>query len=407
MTNIKKPILLLGVVLLIVIAYSNSFKGVFFYDDKILIPGGFIRSLNFNEVFGVACGQTFPDGSNRGVLYRPTLILSYFIDHKLWQNNAAGYHLTNLLFHTLNCLLLFYIAKIFSNSNTFSFIAAALFALHPIQVEAVTWIAGRNELLLTFFTLSALALYINRRIAWSSAAFLLALFTKESAMLLLPLFILYDVCFPTNTKRSTLNYTGFAIMAILYLSIRYFAIGSLEAGAAGTLGHFIGSIVTAPLYYLNYLKLFFYPDGYSFTPTLLFAHHLKYLYIILTVTIFLAAIAAFRRSRILVFGSLWFLIALLPCTGIFPMPWPLMEHRIYLPSVGIFLCIAYGIDHLMKSSAKIVRVSALSLLALLIIFSSLATYQRNGIFSSELAIWRSTAQNDPGSAIAKKFLKFS
>lgn len=65
---------------------------------------------------------------------------------------------------------------------------------------------------------------------------------------------------------------------------------------------------------------------------------------------------------------------------------------------------ACGILYLVKSNAKIIKVSALSLLALLIIFFSITTYQRNNLFVSELAIWRSTVQNSPESAVAKKFL---
>lgn len=203
---------------------------------------------------------------------RPILILSYFLDYKLWQNNAAGYHLTNLLIHILNCALLFYAVKAISNSTVFSSITTVLFALHPIQVEAVTWITGRNELLL-------------------------ALFTKESAIFLLLLFITYDMYFSTNVKRPSLNYIGFILIATLYFCIRYFVVCGLEAGGLGTFNLFISNIVTAPLYYLNYLKLFFYPAGYSFNPTLLFASHLKFWYTMLTVAGFSAAFLAFRNSK--------------------------------------------------------------------------------------------------------------
>ena len=402
--NKKDLALVSGVIILILISYSNTFKGVFFYDDKILMPGGFIKSVNFKEVFGVLCSWVMPDGVTKGVFYRPLLILSYFIDYKLWQNNVVGYHLTNIILHIINCVVLFLVIKTVSNSTAISFMTTALFSLHPIQVEAVTWISGRNELLLTLFMLLALLLYTKNKISWSYGVFLLALFTKETALFLLSVFIIYDLCFSVDIRRAAYNYIGFLIITALYLYVRSRFICGMETGVIGSFGVLMRKIIETPIYYLNYLRLFFYPAGYAFEPAFFSGSNLKFLYIILTAAGFLCLFLALQKSRIAVFGLLWFLLALFPCAGILPMPWPLMEHRLYFPSIGIFLCLAYGFSYLIKSRRNIIRISALSLFALLVIYFSAVTYERNNLFASEHAIWQSTIQNNPGSSAAKKFL---
>lgn len=398
----KKLLIIFGIIALTIMAYSNSFFGTFLYDDRILIPGGFIKSLDFNELFGVVCGQVFPDGTTKGALYRPALILSYFIDYRLWQENAFGYHLSNLILHIANCVILFYLILLLTGSINISSITAALFSVHPVQVESVTWIAGRNDLMMSLFILLALLFYLRNKLILSWISFFVAVFTKETAIFLFVLFLLYDAVFRPEAKRAKSDYAGFAAAIIAYLFIRLFVVQA--PGPSGGSDPLIYKFFDMPIYYLNYLKLLFYPAVYSFIPPLLFAGSLKLLYATTTVIALILLYHIFKKTHVLRFGLLWFLICLLPCSGIISMPWPLMEHRLYLPSVGIFLCAAYGINTLITNRVRAVRAGGLIIMILIMSYFTLATHDRNDLFSSEEKVWESTLKANPQSVAAQKLL---
>ncbi len=102
-----------------------------------------------------------PDASHH--YYRPVLAISMMLDYVLWQE-ASGFHLTNILFHVCNTLLVFFLSwkliRVQAWRVPLSFLAALLFAVHPIHTEAVDWISARTDLLATFFSLSAFLSYI-------------------------------------------------------------------------------------------------------------------------------------------------------------------------------------------------------------------------------------------------------
>jgi hypothetical protein len=169
------------------IAYSNILNSWFISDD-------------FSQIGKVLAGDlSFVWGKEHGGFFRPLFILSYLIDTKLWRLNPAGFHLTNVLFHSLNGFLVVALSlRMLENlklssvtREVVSLAAGALFLLHPSHSEAVSWISGRVDVLATLFCLAALLAYLGyarsrrpRRLAWSLLFFILALLTKESAICL-------------------------------------------------------------------------------------------------------------------------------------------------------------------------------------------------------------------------------
>lgn len=143
--------------------------------------------------------------------YRPLTILSYLADFLLFGSNPAGYHLTNILLHLGNALLLYYLATTLvgkdRDSGSYSLLAALLFALHPINSEAVVWISARTDLLCCFFSLICLNILIRRSSDVTPLVFmglflscLFSLASKESSLFLPLLALLY---FILERKKST------------------------------------------------------------------------------------------------------------------------------------------------------------------------------------------------------------
>ena len=133
--------------------------------------------------------------------YRPVVTFSYFIDYSLWHLNPAGFHLTNILLHAVNVVLVYLLVSAVSRSRTTAFLTSILFALHPILTEAVNGISYREDLLATTFFLgrhfycllnpkstSQNPKFANCLYPLSLFSYLLALCSKEVAITL-PLII--------------------------------------------------------------------------------------------------------------------------------------------------------------------------------------------------------------------------
>lgn len=93
--------------------------------------------------------------------WHPLVWLSYILDYQIWRLNPFGYHLTNLVFHILNTILLFLALKSATRSVWKSALVAAFFGIHPLHVESVAWVAERKDVLSTFFFMLAILAYIR------------------------------------------------------------------------------------------------------------------------------------------------------------------------------------------------------------------------------------------------------
>src|SRR3990172_2319184 len=152
---------ILLIIALPLIAFLNSLENTFVYDDVFTITDNyFIRDwgnvpIFFTEDYFKYSGE---------VTYRPVVTFSYFIDYFLWHLNPVGFHLTNILLHIVNVVLVYLLVSAVSRSRTTAFLTSTLFALHPILTEAVNGISYREDLLTTTFFLSSILLFIQSAI---------------------------------------------------------------------------------------------------------------------------------------------------------------------------------------------------------------------------------------------------
>jgi hypothetical protein len=149
-------------------------------------------SFNLRDIF-------LPGGY--GIYYRPILALSFMMDKFVWGLEESFMHLENILFHLVNTLMVFSVARrasdyLYDPSPNVPFVAALFFAIHPLNTEAVNWISGRTDLLAGFFLLLSMYLMLKRPLTWLHSLFaalcmLLACLAKETAIFFLPAALLY------------------------------------------------------------------------------------------------------------------------------------------------------------------------------------------------------------------------
>jgi len=364
MTRLIKLILLIAVP---IIAYTNSLQNTFVYDDVFTITDNyFIRNWGNFPVF-------FTDDYFKysgEVTYRPVVTFSYFIDYSIWHLNPVGFHLTNILLHAVNVVLVYLLVSAVSRSRTASFLTSILFALHPILTEAVNGISYREDLLTTTFFLSSILLFIQSAIVRLSAhdkvrnpqskianclyplslfSYLLALCSKEVAITLPLIIFLLDWLLgdKSRIKKNTINYyIGFILVSGFYLFLRFVWFHNpVEKQLAYPDNSFLVNLLTMPKIFCSYIKLLFFPI--HFNAEYIIAHtKTPFAATFILSIIFLSVIGVityrfYDHSKRLFFFMLWFFVTLAPMMNIIPIANIMAERYLYLPSVGFCAILAY------------------------------------------------------------------
>lgn len=345
------------IAVIILIAYSNTFTASFHFDDTASIEENHlikrITTENIIEIF-------------KGV--RPVVYLSIMLNYQLGGLNVVGWHIFNIGFHIANSFLVYLLISSTLNLPTLSMqyadkakrmalFAALLFAVHPIQTEAVTYIISRTELLATFFYLAALLLFIKGTQKRSSLYYigvffssLLSMGSKEWAVTLPAMLILYDYIFLSerNIKNVLSHWKAFILAALPWGLIAKTL--NLTSGTSVGFNVSTTSGITPVSYLLTsfnvlwtYVRLLFLPINQNLDYDYPIA---KTLFEFPTLISFLGHVAVVgisfwlykKRGWLLIFfGIAWFYIALSPVQSFVPVIDVIFEHRVYMPSIGFFL----------------------------------------------------------------------
>jgi tetratricopeptide (TPR) repeat protein len=218
------------------------FNGFVYDDDNQVLKNPYVRSFQYlKEVF------TTNVWSFRGVgavtnYYRPMMTLGYLVCYKLFGMRAYGFHLVSLLIHVLVVCLVFVLTERLTGDRVWAFVAAALFALHPIHTESVAWIAAVTDLELTLFYLVTFGLFLavarpgggrsNSMLAAMSVSFVFALLSKEQAMTLPALATVYEHFWredrsETSTSQKLARYGLLWLVGVAYVLFRIHFLGAL------------------------------------------------------------------------------------------------------------------------------------------------------------------------------------
>jgi hypothetical protein len=326
--------------------YWNSLQGDFIWDDRGLIVEHADYLNDWKNLFSVFTKPFFGNTP----FYRPLLIGSFIVDYHLWGSHPFGFHATNVLLHTMNGVLVYLFVFMLFKLRALSLCSGLLFATHPIQTEAVAWISGRNDVLLTFFSLLTIVLYLRWRSnlrgkerSLTYLGFLVSyccvLLTKESGIIVLVLIMLVDYFFRTTLPHSPEGrkkvYLPLLLIAVLYFAARMSILGNtgIETRGHGFIPLFFGITST----YAYYFKMLLLPLVQSASPLIPSVTSFKdpgsiaSLFLVASLVIITAL--CWRRFWELSFIILWIIVALLPVSGIVPLTVPALEHRLYLASV--------------------------------------------------------------------------
>ena len=417
-TSTNRHALYLAMIFAVTLAlYWNSLYGEFIWDDRGLILDNTTYLNNWTNLYEGFYKPFFSETN----YYRPFLTGSFIIDYQLWGINPFGYHFTNLILHIANALLVYsFIFILFHMANT-ALLTSLIFAAHPVQSEAVAWISGRNDLMLTFFVLIGIIAHLRwtryqgwrRQLAYSCCllAYGSALLTKESAIVLPLLFMLIDYFYPGSKKNITRYYAGIVLVSVVYYFAKTAVMG--DAGIelrGGELLHVLsGMIVT----YAYYFRMLIFPLFQSAVPEISGSGFDNQFVIIssfcLVFCLLLLAIICLKRFKDISCAILWVIVSLIPVCGIVPLSLPALEHRLYLATVcfSMMLPLATGrLSCLQTQTKKMNKAKAIALVIVpaVLIFYSAKTVTRNAVWKNELSFWSKAVHDSPDSSVATSSL---
>jgi tetratricopeptide (TPR) repeat protein len=373
-TPIRPQVLIsLALTVAIVVVYwqVRHFDFIYVYDDlEYVIENRHVhRGIS---VEGIAWAlRTFHSAN-----YHPLTWLSHMLDAQLYGVDPGQHHLTNVLFHIANTLLLFVLFYRMTGFAWRSGFVAALFALHPLHVESVAMIAERKDVLCTFFWMLTLLSYTTytaqQKAGWyfvTLAGFVLGLLAKPMAVTLPFVLLLLDFWpldrFKTPAGgvvkgpqlRSTvirliLEKTPFFVLSAIASWVTFLAQLSKGAVAAPEVYPLAQRVTNAAVSYGSYLGKTFWPYPlavfYPYRTTIAPWQFIAALLLIAAVTALV--LIGFRKHPFLIVGWLWYLGTLVPVIGLVQVGDQAMADRYtYIPLIGIFILIAWGGAEILKN----------------------------------------------------------
>jgi protein O-mannosyl-transferase len=390
-----------------VFAYRPSWHGGFLWDDDAYVVN--------NELLTAADGwQRIWFSLDSPSQYFPLTYSSFRIEHALWGLNTTGYHWVNLLLHVGNALLVWAVLARLKVPG--SWLAGAIFALHPVQVESVAWITERKNVLMAFFfllTLLAWILFANQqfRRRWlfyslGLISYLLALSAKATACTLpVALFLILWLQEKPITTRRLLQISPFVLLAVGtgLLAVwweRY------HQGTNRDLFTFLSPmerILVASRAVWFYLSKIFWPSNLTFIYPrwdISAVHPLDYIWLLATV-IAVVVICFARRfvGRSVEVGAIFFVLTLSPVLGfimLFTFRYTFVaDHYQYLACIGPIALASAGVAIL---SDKFARIRAVIISAALLLVAALGTltWRQAATYTDIETLWRSTLAKNPG-----------
>ncbi len=321
--------------------------------------------------------------------WHPLTWISHMADCQLFGLNSGPHHFVNVVLHAVNALLLFLLLQKATGAVWRSFLVAALFAVHPLNVETVAWVAQRKSLLCTLFSLLTIAAYGRyvQRPSWKKylvvvAVFALALMSKPMAvslpivLLLLdywPLDRYKDLSFRRKWVRLSMEKLPLLLMSAASSAVTMIAQRSGGAVAAVSLLPLSLRMGNAAVSYVAYIGKMFWPaklaayyphPGYS----LPWSGVIGSTAILTAITM---AVLYFHRARYLAMGWFLFVTTLIPVIGIVQVGGQAMADRYaYVPCIGLFIIIAWGLSSIVQATSLPRAVPAVAALCLILAFAA-------------------------------------
>jgi len=354
-----------------------------------LTPQGFLWSLS-SKYFG---------------LWNPLVWLSFMVDYEFYGLNGGGYHVTNFILHILSTLLLFRLFHRMTHAIWKSAFVAAFFALHPLHVESVAWIAERKDVLSAFFWVLTLYFYVYytekpvlKRYLLVLFAFMMALMSKPMVITLPVIMILLDYWPLKRFERGKGNWLlwqvkekiPFFVLSLILVIITFYTPDKKDTISIA----FISRLANAPVAFVTYLIKTFWPVNlaifYPFpdvTPSWQVAGA-SLLIILITASVIVMA----KRHPYLFTGWFWYGIIIFPVIGILQIgDFAMADRYHYLSSIGIAVGLAWGMPLLFRHE-NLNKIILFPAAIAFLIFLSFLTWQQCSSWKNSITLFSHALQ---------------
>ncbi len=318
----------IGLILIIFLSFlagCHTLNGEFVSDDFVLLEAA--ENVGILQMFT----SNWLGERGEGGFYRPMVLASWKLDRLLYGANPRGYHFTNILLHVTITVMAYLLIWMFTKKLRVALPAAALFAIHPIHVEAIAWISGRTDTVTAFFYLLSMLCFLKssekkdsrqnnlKHVALVSG--ICAMLSKEIALTLPIVITTMDILYRRMQRAESFRkgYTPYFIALATILLVRYFALGSF-VGGYGSDTHLRFGVIFR--YMIFYIQFFLEPFGMPGNPASL------YRWVLLAGFLMLSVMAFFSDKTVA--GATWFWLVAIPVLTI------CRPQYMYLPSLGLF-----------------------------------------------------------------------
>lgn len=377
-------------------------------DDRQVVDNRDIRELsasNFEQMFS----------SFYLSLYQPLTTFVYGLCYALFDLNASAFHMLNLFLHLVNCLLVYWLVLLVVKDDKIALLLTALFALHPLQVEAVAWVSALSILLCATFYLAAIICYIRyhnsmykpKYIYITFMLFIGGLLSKSTAISLPVMLLIFDYFFGRKAdRRSLIEKIPFFLMAIIF--------GIVAMKARNAAGHFteMGTVYTVidRISIISYSVLHYcikilipvklsavYPFPKKIGQWLPYSFTIAP--VILAGVVFLI-IRYRKRNRYVCFAPLFFIVLIAPVLQFIPYSQQMVADRYtYLAVIGFFLLPGLAVHYLYHHFARI-RLPIMAAVICYCVFLSVSSFSRTHVWKNSLTLWDDVLSGYPDYVIA-------
>lgn len=407
MKNYKILISIFSILVVTFIAFSPVFKNGFTnWDDDIYVTKNtIIKNLSWGNLKKIF--TSFILGN-----YHPVTLLSFAIEYNFFKLKPADYHMTNLILHMINCILVFGLMFMLTGEVSIAIVAAFIFAIHPLHVDTVAWVSGRKDLLCALFYFGTLIFYLfylkKRAIKFYCFAlvlFTLSLFSKAMSVTLPAVLILFDYYQHRKIDKKVIKEKiPFLVIALVFGTIAVIARQSYQIILHEYNVPFLDKVL------INIQRFVFYYMLRIIAPvslSRLIPHFVESTRQSLTIFVStsigviagLITLITFsvKYTKKIIFASLFFFIAIFPALTITVVGFS-ADRFTYIPIIGIFYIVAEGFFWLYNKRFKLDKAfKSVILIVLLIAISTLdyLTWHRCHIWEDSITLNSEFIRNFP------------
>jgi tetratricopeptide (TPR) repeat protein len=341
-------------------------------------------------------------------LYIPLTFLSYQIEHLVFGLNATVFHTTNLLLHCGSGVMIFFLLQRWRITRSVAFVLALIFAVHPMNSEAVAWVSARKDTLSSFFFLATLLQWegyradATKKKYWIAVLFFLIALLSKVSIALLPIVLLLIDWRDGRTihRKAILEKLPFFVLSGIFIVVALF--GKTSNIATLTIVQTALMICKAIAFYtVTYLFPLHISSIYQqSTPITILSTEfaIPALFVLLLI---LTIIVSLRSTRLIAFSVLFFLVMLLPAFANFTKAGGIYfaaDRYIYMAQIGGLYLLGRGWMHAQKvSCARMINLVTAAVLVVFLPTYAWASYERSILWGDSETLFRDALEKNPGS----------